>query len=119
MSNLIWLVFIFLVVVLVVSALWLVWRLRHFSQSYNQTVLDDKLLQNMLGDEALSKELKSALVGKASGAKYPTTSPSPDGEEIGEGDKQAGPDSSDEKRAAGRHGQQSPKEQDMKREEKT
>ena len=98
MSNLIWLVFIFLVVVLVVSALWLVWRLRHFSQSYNQTVLDDKLLQNMLGDEALSKELKSALVGKASGVKYPT-----------ETEEEAGPDSSDA-------GQQSSKKEDMKRE---
>jgi hypothetical protein len=108
MSNLIWLVFIFLVVVLVISVLWFIWRLRHFSQSHNnQTVLDDKLMQSMLGDEALSKELKTVLVGKASGVKYPTDSPasSADGEETGE--------------VLDSIGQQSPKEQDMKREEKT
>ncbi|MCW5202561.1 hypothetical protein VU10_05470 [Desulfobulbus sp. US1] len=100
MSNLIWLVFIFLVVVLVISVLWFIWRLRHFSQSHNQTVLDDKLMQSMLGDEALSKELKTVLVGKASGVKYPT-----------ETEEEAGPDSSDA-------GQQSSKEEDMKREGK-
>ena len=65
MGDLIWLVFVFLVLVLVVSVLWLIWRLRHFSQSNNQTIIDDKLMQSMLGDEALSKDLKSALVGKA------------------------------------------------------
>ena len=99
-----WLVFIFLVVVLVSSMLWLVWRLRHFSQSNNQTVLDDKLLQNMLGDEALSKEVKSALVGKTTGAKYPVSSPSlPVDADL------------DEKRGGG---QRSSKEQDMNREGK-
>ena len=104
MSDLIWLVFIFLVVILVISVLWFIWRLRHFSQSHNnQTVLDDKLMQSMLGDEALSKELKRVLVGKASGVKYPT--------ETGEENKEAGLDRSDA-------GQQSPKEHDMKREEK-
>ena len=67
MSDLIWLIFIFLVAALVVSVLWLIWRLRHFSQTHNnQTVLDDKLMQNMLGDEALSKDLKKALVDKKS-----------------------------------------------------
>ncbi len=66
MVDLIWLIFIFLVMVLVISVLWLVWRLRHFSESHNQTIIDDKLMQSMLGDEALSKDLKSALVGKAS-----------------------------------------------------
>ncbi|MGB5685545.1 MAG: hypothetical protein WBM35_07025 [Candidatus Electrothrix sp.] len=83
MSDLIWLVFIFLVVILVISVLWLIWRLRHFSQSHNQTVLDDKLMQSMLGDEALSKDLKRVLVGKASGVKDPTVSPasSADGKE--------------------------------------
>ncbi len=75
-------------------------ELRHFSQSHNQTVLDDKLMQSMLGDEALSKELKTVLVGKASGVKYPT-----------ETEEEAGPDSSDA-------GQQSSKEEDMKREGK-
>ncbi|RWX49285.1 hypothetical protein VT99_10103 [Candidatus Electrothrix marina] len=111
MSNLIWLVFIFLVVVLVISVLWFIWRLRHFSQSYNQTVLDDKLMQSMLGDEALSKELKSALVGKASGAKYPTaySASSADVEETGEGEKQAASDSSDKNRGVE---QQSSKQQD-------
>ena len=108
MSNLIWLVFIFLVVVLVISVLWFIWRLRHFSQSHNnQTVLDDKLMQSMLGDEALSKELKRVLVGKASGVKYPT--------ETGEESKQAGPDRSHKEKSTG---QQSPKEHDMKSEEK-
>lgn len=68
MSNLAWLIFIFLMAVLLVSALWFIWRLRHFSQSNNQTVLDDKLMQSMLGDEHLSKELKNALVGKTSQA---------------------------------------------------
>ncbi|CAK8721373.1 hypothetical protein H206_02555 [Candidatus Electrothrix aarhusensis] len=92
MGNLIWLVFIFLVMVLVISVLWLILRLRQFSQSYNQTVLDDKLLQNMLGDEALSKELKNALVGKASGAKYPTASPiSPADAAVKRGKQQATP----------------------------
>jgi hypothetical protein len=66
MGDLIWLVFIFLVAVLVISVLWLILRLRNFSQSHNQTVIDDKLMQSMLGDVALSKELKNALVGKAS-----------------------------------------------------
>ncbi|WPD20937.1 MAG: hypothetical protein Q3M24_20190 [Candidatus Electrothrix aestuarii] len=69
MTNLIWLLFIFLIGVLVVSVLWFIWRLRHFSNSHNQTFLDDKLMQSMLGDETLSKELKSALVGKTSGAR--------------------------------------------------
>lgn len=66
MNDLMWMIFILLMVVLVISVLWLIWRLRHFSQSNNQTVLDDKLMQSMLGDEALSKDLKNALVGKAS-----------------------------------------------------
>jgi CHASE3 domain sensor protein len=66
MGDLIWLIFIFLIVVLVVAVLWFIWRLRHFSQSHNQTIVDDKLMQSMLGDEALSNDLKNALVGKAS-----------------------------------------------------
>jgi flagellar basal body-associated protein FliL len=66
MGDLIWLIFISLIVVLVIAVLWFIWRLRHFSQSHNQTVLDDKLMQSMLGDEALSQELKNALIGKAS-----------------------------------------------------
>ena len=79
MTNLIWLVFIFLVGVLVVSVLWFIWRLRHFSNSHNQSFLDDKLMQSMLGDETLSKELKSALVGKADGVRSPAA-PVPSGD---------------------------------------
>lgn len=86
MSNLIWLILIFLVVVLVSSVLWLIWRLRHFSQSHNnQTVLDDKLMQSMLADEALSKELKNVLVGKTSGA---GTAPSAGAAEEAEAEEQ-------------------------------
>ncbi|MCI5164596.1 MAG: hypothetical protein D3903_00560 [Candidatus Electrothrix sp. GM3_4] len=93
MSNLIWLVFIFLMAVLVISVLWLILRLRQFSQSHNYTVIDDKLLQNMLGDEALSKELKSALVGKTPGAKYPGSSSStPTASAAAKKRAQAGPD---------------------------
>ena len=75
MGNLAWMIFIFLMVVLVIAAFWFIWRLRHFSQSNNQTVLDDKLMQSMLGDEALSKELKNALVGKQSGVVNSAPSP--------------------------------------------
>jgi hypothetical protein len=92
MSNLIWLVFIFLMAVLVISVLWLILRLRQFSQSHNYTVIDDKLLQSMLVDEALSKELKSALVGKAPGAKYPASSPTPTASADAKRRTQAGPD---------------------------
>lgn len=71
MGGLIWLIFISLIVVLVVAVLWFIWRLRHFSQSHNQTIVDDKLMQSMLGDEALSQDLKNALVGKASHQQSP------------------------------------------------
>lgn len=81
MNDLMWMIFILLMVVLVISVLWLIWRLRHFSQSNNQTILDDKLMQSMLGNEALSKELKTVLVSKASGVKEPTASPSPQAEQ--------------------------------------
>ncbi|MCI5113728.1 MAG: hypothetical protein D3921_02235 [Candidatus Electrothrix sp. AW1] len=83
MNDLMWMIFILLMVVLVISVFWLIWRLRHFSQSNNQTILDDKLMQSMLGDEALSKELKTALVGKASGVKVleATASPSSQAEQ--------------------------------------
>jgi hypothetical protein len=67
MSNLIWIIFIFLLAVLAGSLIWFIWRLRHFSQSNHHTVLDDKLLRNMLGDEALSKDLKNAMVNKSAG----------------------------------------------------
>jgi len=78
MTNLIWLVFIFLIGALVISVLWFIWRLRHFSNSHNQSFLDDKLMQSMLGDENLSKELKSALAGKTSGSRPVVPAPSVD-----------------------------------------
>jgi hypothetical protein len=65
MDNLIWIIFLGLVGLLVISLLWLIWKLRHFSQSNHQTILDDRLLQNMLGDEALSKDVKSALAKRS------------------------------------------------------
>ena len=83
MNDLMRMIFVLLMVVVVISVLWLIWRLRHFSQSNHQTILDDKLMQSMLGDEALSKELKTVLVNKASGVKElkPTASPSPQAEQ--------------------------------------
>ena len=76
MGDLIWLIFIFLIVVLVIAVLWFFWRLRHFSQS--QTMIDDKLMQSMLGDEALSQELKNALVGKKANQQQSQKSPEKD-----------------------------------------
>ncbi len=67
MTHLAWIIFFFLLFVLTVSVIWFIWRLRHFSQSHHHTVLDDKLLQNMLGDKALSKDVKNALVRKSAG----------------------------------------------------
>ncbi|XOF33652.1 MAG: hypothetical protein ACL93V_16925 [Candidatus Electrothrix sp. YB6] len=67
MGDLIWIIFLGLVGLLVISLLWLIWRLRNFSQSHQQTILDDRLLQNMLGDEALSKDVKSALAKQSAG----------------------------------------------------
>lgn len=65
MSSVMWILFLALLALLVLSLLWLIWKLRNFSQSQNQTVLDDRLLQAMLGDEVLSKKVKKALVKKS------------------------------------------------------
>ena len=67
MGDLIWIIFLGLVGLLVISLLWLIWKLRSFSQSHQQTILDDRLLQNMLGDEALSKDVKNALAKQSAG----------------------------------------------------
>ena len=67
MSGLMWLVFISLLAMLVLSLVWIIWKLRNFNQSQNQMYIDDKLMQAMLGDEVLSKKVKNALVKQASG----------------------------------------------------
>ncbi len=71
MGDLIWIIFLGLVGLLIISLLWLIWRLRNFSQSHQQTILDDRLLQNMLGDEALSKDVKNALAKQSAGVAEP------------------------------------------------
>ena len=62
-----WIIFIALLAVLILSLLWLVWKLRQFSQSQNQTYLDDKLMQALLNDENFSKKIKKTLVKKSGG----------------------------------------------------
>lgn len=66
MGGLMWIVFFALLAVLILSLLWLVWKLRHFSQSQNQTYVDDKLMHAMLKDQNFSKKLKKTLVKKSS-----------------------------------------------------
>ncbi|MCI5144244.1 MAG: hypothetical protein D3923_01655 [Candidatus Electrothrix sp. AR3] len=77
MGNLMWIIFIFLLAVLAVACIWLLLRLRTFSQAQHYTVMDDKLLQSMLGDEALSKKVKKELVRHASGEKIPVAEDGP------------------------------------------
>jgi hypothetical protein len=67
MGGLMWIIFFALIALLILSLLWLVWKLRHFSQSQNQTYMDDKLMQALLNDERLSKKIKKALVKQAGG----------------------------------------------------
>lgn len=67
MSGLMWFLFIVMLGALALSLLWFIWRLRNFNQSQNQTYIDDRLMQAMLGDEALSKKVKTALVKQAGG----------------------------------------------------
>ncbi len=62
MENLMWIVFFALVALLILSLLWLVWKLRQFSQSQNQIYMDDKLMQALLNDEKFSKKIKKSLV---------------------------------------------------------
>lgn len=67
MSGLMWFLFVVMLAALVLSLLWFIWKLRNFNQSQNQTWIDDKLMQAMLTDEALSKKVKNALVKQAGG----------------------------------------------------
>ena len=64
MSGLMWIIFIVMMALLILSLLWFVWKLRHFSQSQNQMYMDDRLMQAMLKDQELSKKVKKALVKK-------------------------------------------------------
>ncbi|WP_417912534.1 hypothetical protein [Candidatus Electronema sp. TJ] len=67
MSGLIWFLFIVMLATLALSFVWFIWKLRNFNNSQNQTYIDDKLMQAMLTDEALSKKVKNALVKQAGG----------------------------------------------------
>ena len=67
MAGLMWIIFFALIALLILSLLWLVLKLRHFSQSQNQTYMDDKLMQALLNDERLAKKIKKALVKQAGG----------------------------------------------------
>lgn len=62
MANLMWIIFFALIALLILALLWLVWKLRQFSLSQNQTYLDDKLMQALLNDEKFSKKIKKSLV---------------------------------------------------------
>lgn len=62
MNSVMWIIFIFMLALLVLSLLWLVWRLSHFSRSHDQTVIDDRLMEAMLSDAALSQDVKKRLV---------------------------------------------------------
>jgi len=65
MGSMMWMIFVVLLAVLAVSLLWLIWRLRNFSQSHHHTVMDDKLLQSMLRNDALPKDVKSKLINRS------------------------------------------------------
>ncbi|WP_417911345.1 hypothetical protein [Candidatus Electronema sp. PJ] len=67
MSGLMWLLFVVMMAVLVLSVVWLIVKLRHFSYSQNQTYMDDKLMQAILKDEMMKKEMKNALLKQAGG----------------------------------------------------
>ena len=64
MNKLMWIIFVLMLALLLLSLLWLIWKLRSFSQTQHQSLMDDKLLHSMLGDEALSKKVKKALTGQ-------------------------------------------------------
>lgn len=64
MSGLMWILFIVMIALLILSLFWFIWKLRHFSQSQNQMYMDDRLMQAMLKDQDLSKKVKNALVNK-------------------------------------------------------
>lgn len=67
MSGLMWLLFVVMMAMLVLSVVWLFVKLRHFSYSQNQTYMDDKLMQVMLKDELIKEKMKNALLKQASG----------------------------------------------------
>ena len=50
-------------IVLFLAMIGLIYSLRNFSRSNRETVMDDKLWQAMIADEALSPELKKAIAG--------------------------------------------------------
>jgi hypothetical protein len=81
MSGLMWFVFILMLAMLALSLVWFVWKLRNFNQSQNQTYIDDRLMQAMLSDEALSKKVKNALVKKAGGETPEEDMPEQDGKQ--------------------------------------
>lgn len=68
MSSVMWIIFVFMLALLVLSLLWLLWRLRDFSRSNSQTILDDRLMEAMLSDAALSQDVKKRLVRSRAGA---------------------------------------------------
>jgi hypothetical protein len=62
-----WILFIVMVGLLLVSLLWIIWKLRNFSQSHNQTYVDDKLMHTILSDANLEKKVKKAVLTKSTG----------------------------------------------------
>jgi hypothetical protein len=67
MGSLMWIIFIIMMGTLLVSLLWLIWKLRNFSQSHNQSYADDKLMQEILSDARLKKEVKKAVLTQSTG----------------------------------------------------
>ena len=62
MSSLFWIIFLIVVAGVLLAMVGVVYSLRNFSRSNQQTIVDDKLWQSMIGDETLSPELKKAIV---------------------------------------------------------
>ncbi len=62
-------------VVLFLALIGLVYSLRNFSHSNRETVMDEKLWQAMLSDEALSPDLKKAIASHGSKAADQATPP--------------------------------------------
>jgi hypothetical protein len=50
-------------IILFLALIGVIYSLRNFSRSNRETVVDDKLWQAMITDEALSPELKKAIAG--------------------------------------------------------
>jgi len=83
MDGLMWIIFFALIALLSLSLLWLVWKLRQFSQSQNQTYLDDKLMQALLNDESFAQKIKKSLLKQSGG----TDSAAKDDEELDQQEK--------------------------------